>query len=83
MPAAIMKATPPTTPPAIAPTFNSWLVAAIEVPVEATVVRAEVIEVGVEVEMPVVDLGTGDDSGPPETKISECRPLGRRTYLHS
>jgi hypothetical protein len=59
-----------------------------EVEVEATEVEVEATEVGVEVaigfvEMPVVDAGTGDDSGPPETKISECRPIGRRTYLHS
>jgi hypothetical protein len=58
--------------------------------VEMPVVDAEVeaTEVGVEVaigvvEMPVVDAGTGDDSEPPETKISECRPIGRRTNLHS
>ena len=72
-------------------------VEATEVEVEATEVGAEATEVRVEeateegivevaigvVDMPVVDAGTEDDSGPPEIKISDCRPIGRRTYLHS
>lgn len=76
---------PPTTPPTIAPTFNSLLVAVTELVVEAAKVGVEETGVGVEatglgVE---VDWGTGDDSGPPETKISECRPIGRQIYLQS
>ena len=64
-------------------------VEATEVGVEATEVRVEeATEEGIEVaigvvDMPVVDAGTEDDSGPPEIKISDCRPIGRRTYLHS
>jgi hypothetical protein len=62
------KASPPTTPPTIAPTFDFLLVAAT---------GAEV-EVGVEVTSAFEELvawGTGDDSGPPEAKISVCRPI--------
>lgn len=63
-------------------------VEATEVGVEATEVRVEeATEEGMELAIGVVDMpvdaGTEDDSGPPEIKISDCRPIGRRTYLHS
>jgi len=48
MPATIM-ASPATTPPTIAPTFDPLLVAAAEVGVEVTEVGVEVTEVEVEV----------------------------------
>ena len=87
-----IKATPPpTAPPTIAPTFTFLLVAvgATEVVVEAPEVEVEVTEVEVRVAIgaaemvDLVDLGTWDDSGPTDTKISEWRPIGQRTYLHS
>ena len=73
-PRAMRPAIPPTTPPTIAPMFTFLLGAAVWVGTE---------EVTVALELVLVAWGTGDDSGPPETKISECRPIGRRTYLHS
>ena len=74
------KTTPPTTPPAIAPEFDLLLWAmGFEVGEEVMVVI--VVEMAVEermvAELEVIVVVAGDDdSGPPEAKISKCRPIG-------
>jgi len=68
MPATIM-ASPAMTPPTIAPTFDSLLVAAAEVGVEVTEVGVEVTEVGVEVTEAGVKEVTGEADIKKESEV--------------
>ena len=73
------KTTPPTTPPAIAPAFDLLLWAmGVEVLREEVMVTVEMmVEERMVAELEVVVVVAGnDDSGPPEAKISKCRPIG-------